>query len=62
MMNVYLKLMSDPETKDLITDPSFMPIMQELMTNPAQAAKYMTDPRVQKVLKVLQSSYGKDDL
>lgn len=61
-MNAYMKLLSDPETKDLITDPTFMPIMQSLMTNPAQAAQYMTDPRVQKVLKVLQGSYGKDDI
>ena len=56
MMQMYMKLMNHPETKDLMADPTFMPILQTIMTNPQEMFKYMGDPRVQKILKVLQES------
>ncbi len=62
MMQIYMKLMQHPETKDLINDPTFMPILQSMMTNPAEAMKHMSDPRVQKVFKVLQEGMSPDDL
>lgn len=34
MMQMYMKLMNHPETKDLMADPTFMPILQTMMTNP----------------------------
>lgn len=60
MMQAYMKLMNHPETKDLLSDPSFMPIIQSIMTNPQEAMKHMGDPRVQKVFKVLQGTMSND--
>jgi hypothetical protein len=37
-----------------------MPILQAIMQNPASAANYMSDPRVKKILEVLQSNTGND--
>lgn len=54
MMQMYMKLMQHPETKDIISDPTFLPILQSIMTNPAEAIKHMNDPRVQKIISVMQ--------
>lgn len=62
MMQMYMKLMNHPETKDIISDPTFMPILQSIMTNPTEAFKYMQDPRVQKIFKVLQENTSPEDL
>ena len=62
MMQLYSKLMNHPETKDLIKDPTFMPILSSIMTNPTEAFKHMGDPRVQKVLKVLQENMSQADM
>ena len=56
MMQMYMKLMNHPETKDIMTDPTFLPILQSVMGNPQEMFKHMGDPRVQKVMKVLQES------
>ena len=56
MMQMYMKLMNHPETKDIMADPTFFPILQNIMSNPQEMFKHMGDPRVQKVLKVLQES------
>ena len=34
MMQMYMKLMNNPENKDLKTNPTFMPILLTMMTNP----------------------------
>jgi len=60
MMQTYMKLMNHPDTKDLLSDPSFAPILQSIMTNPQEAIKHMGDPRVQKIIKVLQGSMSND--
>lgn len=56
MMQMYMKLMNHPETKDIMSDPTFLPILQSIMSNPQEMFKHMGDPRVQKVMKVLQES------
>jgi stress-induced-phosphoprotein 1 len=56
MMQTYMKLLNNPETKELMSDPTFLPILQAIMSNPTEAFKYMGDPRVQKILQVLQGS------
>lgn len=60
MMQTYMKLMNHPETKDLLADPTFLPILQAIMSNPQEAFKHMGDPRVQKILQVLQSNMPAD--
>ena len=56
MMQMYMKLLNHPETKDIMSDPTFLPILQSVMSNPQEMFKHMGDPRVQKVMKVLQES------
>ena len=56
MMQKMLKLMSNPETKALFEDPSFMSTIQVIMQNPAIAAQLaQTDPRFKKVMDVLSA-------
>lgn len=62
-LNALLKLMQHPETKDLFQDPSFMGKLQAIMQNPQLAAVYMQqDPRLQKVLEVLQQETSPEDI
>ena len=62
-LNVLLKLMQHPETKDLFQDPSFMGKLQTIMQNPQLASAYMQqDPRLQKVFDVLQQETSPDDI
>ncbi len=61
MMQMYMKLMTHPETKDIISDPTFMPILQSIMANPTEAIKHMNDSRVQKIFKVLQENASPED-
>ena len=62
MMQMYMKLLGDPETQALLGDPTFMPILQSIMSNPMEAMKHMGDPRVQKIMQVLQKNTSKEDL
>jgi len=62
MMNVYQKLLSSPDASELLGDPSFLPILQTVLTKPQEAAKYMQDARVQKLMKILQSTTSKEDM
>lgn len=62
MMQMYMKLLQDPETQALLGDPTFMPILQSIMSNPMEAMKHMGDPRVQKIMQVLQKNTSKEDL
>lgn len=56
MMQKMLKLMSNPETKSLFEDPSFMGTLQLVMQNPAMAAQLaQTDPRFKKIMDVLSA-------
>jgi hypothetical protein len=51
-----MKLLQNPETKDLVNDPSFMQKVQLIMQNPAVAPMIIQqDPRFKKVMEVLTS-------
>ena len=55
-LGALMKLMQNPETKDLIGDPSFMQKVQLIMQNPAAAQIVIQqDPRFKKVMEVLSS-------
>jgi hypothetical protein len=55
-LGALMKLMQNPETKDLINDPSFMQKIQLLFQNPAAAQVLLKqDPRFKKVVEVLKS-------
>ena len=48
--------MQNPETKDLIADPTFMQKVQLIMQNPAAAQTIIQqDPRFKKVMEVLSA-------
>jgi stress-induced-phosphoprotein 1 len=50
---IFRKLSTDPRTKEFMSDPSYMKMLQELSSNPANAMKHMGDPRMQATLQVL---------
>lgn len=53
-LQAMLKLMSNPETKEMFSDPSFMQKLQMIMQNPQMASVLLQqDPRLQKVFDVL---------
>lgn len=53
-MEMFMKLLSHPETKEYMQDPSFMMIVQQAMQNPQMLPILMQqDPRVKKVMEVL---------
>jgi len=55
-LNALMKLMQNPETKDLIGDPTFMQKVQLIMQNPAAAQTVIQqDPRFKKVMEVLST-------
>lgn len=55
-LNALMKLMQNPETKDLISDPSFMQKLQLIMQNPAAAQVLIQqDPKLKKVMEVLST-------
>ena len=47
------KLRNHPKTRDLFSDPSYAPLIQELQTNPGAMATKLADPRVLTTLSVL---------
>ncbi|CBY35511.1 unnamed protein product [Oikopleura dioica] len=50
---IFQKLATDPRTKEYMSDPSYMSMLQELSSNPANAMKHMADPRMQATLQVM---------
>ncbi len=55
-LSALMKLMQNPETKDLISDPSFMQKLQLIMQNPAAAQVLIQqDPKLKKVMEVLST-------
>ena len=48
---IFGKLSSDPRTKQFMSDPGYLQMLQELSSNPANAMKYMSDPRMQATLQ-----------
>lgn len=56
-----MKLISNPETKDLINDPGFMQKMQACLQNPALLSVYMQqDPRIKKAFDVISQDAGQN--
>ena len=47
-LNAMMKLITNPETKDFIQDPTFMQKVQNIMQNPANLSMYANDPQVMK--------------
>ena len=55
-LNALMKLMQNPETKDLIGDPTFMQKVQLIMQNPAAAQVLIQqDPKLKKVMEILST-------
>lgn len=53
-LQMLMKLMNDPETKDLMNDPSMFQTLQLAMANPAILTQLaQKDPRIQKILNVI---------
>ena len=53
-LGAMMKLISNPETKDYINDPSFMQKVQAIMQNPASLSYFAnSDPRIKKAMQVI---------
>lgn len=61
-MNIFNTIMSDPELSGYLQDPTFIPILSSIMSNPQEAVKHMADPRVQKIIQALQKKSNPADL
>ena len=46
MMQMYMKLMNHPETKDIMADPTFLPVLQSVMSNPQEMFKHMGETAI----------------
>lgn len=55
-----MKLLSNPETKDLISDPGFMQKVQTIMQNPAAYEYFANDPKIKKAFEVISSDAPSD--
>lgn len=53
MLQAYLKLASNPETKQFLSDPAFMQKVQTIMQNPAAYALFANDPKIKKAYDVI---------
>merc|ERR1712136_669147 len=56
--SMFAGLMSDPELMSAFSNPKMMGVMQDIMSNPANAAKYQDDPEVMKVMSKIMSMGG----
>lgn len=54
--DIWDKLRANPETSNLLEDPSFKQIITELKTDPSSLSKHIADPRVLKLFTVLAKS------
>lgn len=61
-LQILMKLMNDPETKDLMQDPSMFQTLQLAMANPAILSTLaQKDPRIQKILNVISKPPSADE-
>lgn len=51
-------LFDDPEVATLLQDPEVVQAMADMQSNPANAMKYMSNPKIMKVLNKLQGKFG----
>lgn len=47
------KLLSNPETADLLKDPEIIQILQDITSNPSNLANYMTNPKVKDIMTAM---------
>lgn len=60
-LNLLMKLMNDPETKDILNDPTMFQTLQLAMSNPSiLPALAQKDPRIQKILNVINKPSSPD--
>ena len=48
---IFRRLSTDPRTKDYMSDPSYVQMLQDLSKDPGNAMKHMADPRMQATLQ-----------
>lgn len=51
--DMFIKLANDPRTKDYLSDPDYIKLLQELRSNPRSLGTKLQDPRVLTTLSVL---------
>lgn len=51
--DVMTKLQNNPKTKEMLNDPSYRQLVQDLQSNPGAMATKLQDPRVLTTLSVL---------
>ena len=49
-LGAMMKLISNPETKEYINDPTFMQKVQTIMQNPAALSYFASDPKIKKAM------------
>lgn len=52
-LGAMMKLISNPETKDFINDPTFMQKVQTILQNPAALSYFSSDPKIKKAMEVI---------
>jgi stress-induced-phosphoprotein 1 len=53
LLQAYLKLANNPETKEYLSDPQFMQKVQAIMQNPQLFAMFQNDPKIKKAYDVI---------
>lgn len=61
-LQLLMKLMNDPETKDILNDPTMFQTLQLAMSNPSILPTLaQKDPRIQKILNVINKPAGPEE-
>lgn len=52
-------IINDPEVKAALADPEISGKLMQIMTNPASAAQYASDPKIAALIQKLAPMFGK---